>query len=98
MSGGIREVDPAELRLPPSREAGADSWKMHWQIRQFGSSKQGMPPLFVYEDPDGLFEIFDGVTRASRIAKLAPGETVPILVIGTFRQSRKGSRKLKDTL
>ena len=72
MSQPIREVDPNELRLPPSRASGADPWKLHQQIRQFGSSKDGMPPIFVYEDPDGVLEISDGVTRATRIAKLAP--------------------------
>jgi hypothetical protein len=36
-----------------------------------------MPPLFAHEDPNGLLEISDGVTRATRIAKLAPGQTVP---------------------
>ena len=41
-----------------------------------------MPPILVYEDPDGILEISDGVTRATRIAKLAPGQTVPIVVIG----------------
>ena len=60
-----------ELRLPASRSSGADPWKLHQQVHQFGSSKNGMPPILVYEDPDGLLEISDGVTRATRIAKLA---------------------------
>ena len=90
-----REVDPTELRLPPSRASGADPWKLHREIRQHGSSKQGMPPVLVYEDPDGLLEIFDGVTRATRIAKLAPGTTVPVVVIGAFRHSRKKSIRLE---
>jgi hypothetical protein len=96
MSQVIREVDPRELRLPPSRTSGADPWKMHQQIRQFGSSKDGMPPIFVYEDPDGVLEIYDGVTRATRIAKLAPGETVPVLVIGRYRRSRANAPAIKD--
>jgi hypothetical protein len=96
MSQPTREVDPRELRLPPSRASGADPWKLHQQIGQFGSSKDGMPPLFVYEDPDGLLEISDGVTRAPRIAKLAPGETVPVLVIGRYRRSRAGSPCVRD--
>src|SRR5437588_411183 len=54
MSQSVREVDPGELRLPPSRASGADPWKLHQQIRKFGSSKDGMPPLFVYEDLDGV--------------------------------------------
>lgn len=94
----IREVNPSELRLPPSRAGGADPWKLHQQIRQFGSSKDGMPPIFVYEDPDGVLEISDGVNRATRIAKLAPGETVPVFVIGRYRRSRASSPSAKDRI
>jgi hypothetical protein len=50
-----------------------------------------MPPLFAYEDPDGVLEISDGVTRATRIAKLALGETVPVIVIGRYRRGRASS-------
>ena len=57
-----------------------------------------MPPIFAYEDPDGLLEIIDGVTRATRIAKLAPGAKVPVVVIGRFRRSRSGSPRVKDRL
>ena len=98
MSQPIREVDPSELRLPPSRASGADSWKLPKQIRQFGSSKDGMPPIFVYEDADGVLEISDGVTRAARIAKLAPATTVPIMVIGRYRRSRANSPCVRDRL
>lgn len=73
-------------------------WKLHQQIRQFGSSKAGMPPIVVYEDPNGVLEIFDGATRATRIAKLAPGTTVPVLVIGKHRKSRKDCKRVGDTL
>lgn len=92
MGETIFEVDPKELRLPPSRANGADPWKLHLQLQKHGTSKENMPPIFVYEDPDGLFEIFDGVTRATRIAKLAPGTTVPVVVIGQFKRSRAKSR------
>jgi hypothetical protein len=98
MSQSIREVDPSDLRLPPSRASGADPWKLHQQISQFGSSKDGMPPIFVYEDPDGILEISDGVTRATRIAKESPGETVPVVVIGHYRRSRASSPSVKDRL
>jgi len=98
MSQAIREVDPAELRLPPSRLSGADPWKLHRQIRQFGSSRDGMSPIFVFEGPDGVLEISDGVTRAARIAKLAPGQTVPVVVIGRYRRSRANSPTVKDKL
>jgi hypothetical protein len=98
MSESIREVDPNDLRLPPSRASGADPWKLHQQIGKFGSSTDGMPPIFVYEDPDGVLEISDGVTRATRIAKLAPGVTVPVVVIGHYRRSRPGSPCVRDRL
>mgnify|MGYP002079811216 CR=1 FL=1 len=98
MNPQIREVDPADLRLPPSRAAGADWWKLHQQMRKFGSSKEGMSPIVVYEDPDGLLEIFDGATRATRIAKLAPGMTVPVLIIGKLPTSRNHLKRLGDTL
>ncbi len=98
MGPSIREVDPNDLRLPPSRASGADPWKLHQQIRRFGSSKDGMPPILVYEDPDGVLEISDGLTRATRIAKLAPGITVPVVVIGRYRRSRAGSPCVRDRL
>jgi hypothetical protein len=98
MGEAMRQVDPALLRLPPSRAAGADAWKLHQQISRFGSSKDGMPPILVYEDPDGVLEIFDGVTRATRIAKLAPGQTVPVIVIGRYRKSRGASPSVGERL
>jgi hypothetical protein len=98
MSQPIRDVDPGGLRLPPSRASGADPWKLHQQIRQHGSSRSGMPPILVYEDPDGVLEISDGVTRATRIAKLAPGQMVPVVVIGQYRRSRAGSPRVRDRI
>ncbi len=98
MDPPLREVDPGDLRLPPSRSGGADPWKLHQQVRQHGSATAGMPPVLVYEDPDGVLEIVDGVTRATRVAKLAPGETVPVVVIGRYRRSRATSPRLRDCL
>jgi hypothetical protein len=57
-----------------------------------------MPPILVYGDPDGVLEISDGVTRATRIAKLAPGQPVPIVVIGQYCRSRAGSPRVRDRL
>jgi hypothetical protein len=98
MSQPIREVDPNDLRLPPTRAGGAEPWKLHQQIGKFGASRAGMPPIFVYEDPDGVLEISDGVTRATRIAKLAPGQTVPVVVIGRYRRSRAAAPRVRDRL
>ena len=98
MSDAILEVLPGELRLPPSRTSGADPWKLHQQIRQFGASTSGMPPILVYQDSDGLMEIIDGVTRATRIAKLAPDQPVSVIIIGRYRRSRANSPRIKDRL
>jgi hypothetical protein len=45
---------------------------------------QGIPPIFVYRGTDGGLIIFDGVTRATRVAKLQPGTLVRVEVIGTL--------------
>lgn len=57
-----------------------------------------MPRLWVYEAADGVLVVYNGVTRASRIAKLAPGTTVPVEVIGTLRRAHGGSPKIGDFL
>jgi len=82
----FRDVDPAELRLPRSRLSGADPYKLQRQIARFGKSADGMPPVWVYEGSDGVLQIVDGATRATRIAKLAPGRKIQVEVIGKLRQ------------
>jgi hypothetical protein len=74
-------VDPRTLRVPGSRRSGADPFKLHRQIAKFGSSVQGMPPIEVSRGTDGELVINNGVTRATRIAQLAPGTTVRVEVI-----------------
>ncbi len=75
------EVDPAGLRLPPSRSQGADPGKLARQISKYGRAIDGMPPLQVIRGRDGELRINDGVTRATRAAKLSPGVRVPVEVI-----------------
>jgi hypothetical protein len=58
----------------------------------------GCHPILVYEGPDGILEISDGVTRATRIAKLTPGQTVPVVMIGHYHRSRAGSLRVRDRL
>jgi hypothetical protein len=48
---------------------------------QFGASVVGMPPLLVSRGRDGELVINDGVTRATRVAKLLPGVAVRVEVI-----------------
>lgn len=75
------DVDPRQLRLPASRLAGADPLKLQRQIARFGTSTRGMPPLEVYRGSDGALMIYDGVTRATRVAKLAPDVLVRVEVM-----------------
>jgi hypothetical protein len=73
MATGIRYVDPRILRVPPSRPSGADLFKLHQQIARYGATNVAMPPILAYECPDGSLLIVDGVTQATRIARLSPG-------------------------
>ena len=94
----FRDVDPAELRVPPSRPQGADPAKLQRQIARFGGSAAGMPPPWVYEAPDGVLVVYNGVTRATRIAKLAPGTLIRVEVIGKLRRAAAGDPKIGDVL
>jgi len=76
------DVDPRTLHLPTSRLSGADPYKLQRQIARHGTSTQGMPPIFVYRGSDGELMISDGVTRATRVAKLLPGVPVRGEIIG----------------
>ena len=40
-----------------------------------------MPPVEVYRGTDGELMIYNGVTRATRIAKLLPGQLIRVEVI-----------------
>jgi hypothetical protein len=98
MVADVRDVDPAELRLPSSRSSGADPAKLQRQIAKHGTSTVSMPPLLVYEGSDGVLEIYDGVTRATRVAKLLPGTTVQVEVIGKLKRPKAKSRRVGDAL
>ena len=98
MEGDFRDVDPADLRLPSSRSSGADPYKLQRQIAKYGTSVTGMPPLLAYEGSDGVLELVDGVTRATRVAKLLPGTTIRVEVIGKLRRPHGQSRRIGDSL
>jgi hypothetical protein len=57
-----------------------------------------MPPLLAYEGSDGVFELVDGVTRATRVAKLLPGDMVRVEVLGKLRRPKANSRRIGDTI
>ena len=94
----LRDVDPCELRVPPSRRQGADPAKLHRQIALFGRSAAGMPPPWVYEGSDGVLMLYNGVTRATRIAKLAPGTLIQVEVIGKLPKAFAADPKIGDVL
>jgi hypothetical protein len=75
------DVDPRSLHLPTSRPTGADPLKLQRQIARYGTTVQGMPTLEVYRGTDGELVVYDGVTRATRVAKYLPGQKVRVEVI-----------------
>ena len=75
------DVDPSTLRLPPERSSGADPVKLQRQSVKYGTSIQGMPSLEVTRGANGELMINNGVTRAVRVTKLLPGQTVRVEVI-----------------
>ncbi len=79
------QVDPATLHLPSSRRDGADPTKLHRQVAKHGTSIEGMPPPEVKRGSDGELVIFDGVTRATRVAKLLPGTPITVEVTGELK-------------
>jgi len=98
MAADLRDVDPAELRLPWSRSSGADPVKLQRQIAKHGTSTAGMPPLLVYEGSDGVLEIYDGVTRATRVAKLLAGTTVTVEVIAKLKRPKAKNLRVGDAI
>jgi hypothetical protein len=84
MATQIVYVDPRTLHVPPSRISGADPYKLQRQIATFGASSIGMPPPWAYRGTDGELMLFNGVTRAMRIAKLAPGTMIEVEVVDTL--------------
>jgi hypothetical protein len=78
------DVDPRMLHLPTTRVSGADPLKLQRQIAKHGKSVQGMPTIEVSRGTDGDLMINDGVTRATRVAKLLPGTLVRVEVIDDY--------------
>jgi hypothetical protein len=75
------DIDPRTLRLPTTRISGADPFKLQRQIAKYGASIRGMPPPEVYRGTDGELIVYNGVTRATRVAKLLPGQTIRVELI-----------------
>lgn len=80
MARKFLDVDPAKLRLPTTRLAGVDPIKFTRHLSRFGTSTAGMPHLEVLRGAGGELMILSGVTRATRVAKFLPGQTVRVEV------------------
>jgi hypothetical protein len=76
------QVDPATLHLPSSRRDGADPIKLLRQFSKYGKSIDSMPVPEVKRGSDRELVIFDGVTRATRVAKYLPGTMMTVEVTG----------------
>jgi hypothetical protein len=94
----FRDVDPRELRVPPSRRQGADPAKLARQIALFGRSSTGIPAPWVYEGADGVLMLYNGVTRATRLATLVAGALIRVEVIGKLPRAFAGEPKIGDLL
>jgi hypothetical protein len=94
----IVDIDPRSLHLPSSRLSGADPVKLHSQMARFGSSMAGMPPALPYRGPDGAIKLYDGVTRATRVARLLPSQTIRIEAMRTIAKPFGHLPLLGDTL
>jgi hypothetical protein len=92
------QVDPSSLHLPGSRRDGADPLKLRRQVARHGTSIQGMPPPEVKRGSDGELVIFDGVTRATRVAKYLPGTPITVEVTGELDGPVGGLPKVGDKL
>lgn len=57
-----------------------------------------MPPPWVYEGSDGFLVLYNGVTRATRIAKLAPGSFITVEVIGHLPKAFANDPTIGDLL
>jgi hypothetical protein len=92
------DVDPRTLRLPGGRVGGADPYKLQRQIAKFGAGQAGMPPPWVYRGSDGALMLSDGVTRATRVAKLCPGASIRVEVVRTVKVPLGHFPTVGDTL
>lgn len=77
-------VDPRTLHLPPNMLGGAEPGKLARQLSRHGLSTAGLPAAVAVRDGNGRLQLLDGVTRATRVARWLPGQTIPVDVIDEY--------------
>ena len=95
----FRDVDPRELRLPPARRQCsplAPREEIHLAERDEYTKLYHFP--WVYEGADGELMLYHRVTRAARIARLAPGALIRVEVIGKLPRAFAADPKIGDVL
>jgi hypothetical protein len=75
------QVDPRTLHLPPERSDGADPFKLARLYARHGDTLDGMAPAEVARDGHGHLMLLNGVTRATRAAEIAPGQSITVIVV-----------------
>jgi len=58
--------------------------KLADQYKRYGKRSDGMPPIFVTLGKDGEMQSIDGLTRATRMFRYAPGTLVAVEVVKEF--------------
>lgn len=89
-------IDPRKLLVPSNM--GADPYKLQKQIAKYGNSIVGMPLLVGYETLDGFILLFDGITRATRVAKLLPGRAVQVQIAGKMKVMSTKYHCIEETI
>jgi hypothetical protein len=64
-------------------------------VRRIGCRRRGSTKD---QGSDGVLMLYNGVTRATRIAKLAPGTMIQVEVIGKLPRAFAGEPKIGDLL
>jgi len=98
----FRQIDPAELRVPPSRAQGADpeeALAADLLVRAInGGDARPLGLRGCGRRSGGTLVEYNGVTRATRVAKLAPGTPIQVEVIGTLPQAYESLPRIGDLL
>lgn len=92
------DVHPREFHVPASRIAGADPVKLQRQIARYGKFGSRYAASRSLPWTDGALMLYDGVTRATRVAKFLPGTLVRVEVVDDLKTSVAQFPTIADVL